>query len=76
MTETVQPTKPCLPSNSLQKKKKLLTSTLGSFFLLFFLKVMFTYFGCAGSSLQLGFPLAVVLGLLIAVASLLAEDGL
>ena len=76
MTETVQPTKPCLPSDSLQKKK-LLTSTLGSFFLLFFFKkVMFTYFGCAGSLLQLGFPLDVVLGLPVAVASLLAEDGL
>ena len=76
MTETVQPTKPCLPSNSLQKKKKTTDLYPRLFLLIFFKKVMFTYFGCAGSSLQLGFPLAVVLGLLIAVASLLAEDGL
>ena len=36
ITGILQPTKPCLPSDSLQKKKNLLTSTLGSFFLSFF----------------------------------------
>ena len=50
-------------------------SNITSVLFVFFMAVLFI-FGCAGSSLQRGFSLVVAYGLLVAVASLVAEHGL
>ena len=72
------PAEPCLPANHAWERLSSIgwngTGSVTSFFIYDFIYLFI--FGCAGSSLQRGFSLVVAYGLLVAVASLVAEHGL